>query len=104
MDFIARFAAAFVGLVPMQHGLASVYDEGRKITACGEWFNRAALTAAHRTLPCGSRIRVWRGDRSVVVRVNDRGPFVVGRIVDLTPAAAMALGFDGLADVSLERM
>jgi rare lipoprotein A len=61
------------------------------------------LTAAHRSLPFGTRVRVTntRSGRSVVVRINDRGPFVRGRVIDVTPAAAHALGFSGLARVSL---
>jgi peptidoglycan lytic transglycosylase len=63
-----------------------------------------ALTAAHRTLPFGTLVRVTNrsSGRSVVVRINDRGPFVRGRIIDLTPAAARALGFSGLANVSVD--
>ena len=64
----------------------------------------AAMTAAHRTLPFGTMVRVTDSHtgRSVVVRINDRGPFVRGRVIDLTPAAARALGFSGLADVTLD--
>ncbi len=63
-----------------------------------------ALTAAHRTLPFGTMVRVTNNHtgRSVVVRINDRGPFVRGRVIDLTPAGARALGFSGLADVTLD--
>jgi rare lipoprotein A len=63
----------------------------------------AALTAAHRTLPFGTRVTVTnrQNGRSTVVRVNDRGPFVEGRVIDLSPAAAQALDVDGLAPVSL---
>jgi rare lipoprotein A len=62
------------------------------------------LTAAHRTLPFGTRVRVTNRQtgRSIVVRINDRGPFVRGRIIDLTPAGAHALGFSGLAHVSVD--
>ena len=79
-----------------QTGRASWYGEpyhGR-ITANGERFDMHALTAAHPTLPFGTRLRVvnLRNDRSVEVRVNDRGPFVPGRIIDLSYAAARALG------------
>jgi rare lipoprotein A len=61
------------------------------------------MTAAHRSLPFGTMVRVThrRSGKSVVVRINDRGPFVRGRVIDLTPAAARALGFNGLAPVSL---
>lgn len=85
-----------------ERGIASIYSYGR--TANGERVNPGALTAAHRTLPFGTRVRVThaRSGRSVVVRINDRGPFVRGRVIDLTPAGARALGgFDGLAPVSL---
>jgi rare lipoprotein A len=59
------------------------------------------MTAAHRSLPFGTKVRVTnkRNGRSVVVRINDRGPFVRGRVIDVTPAAASALGFSGLAPV-----
>jgi rare lipoprotein A len=86
-----------------QTGIASVYayDGGR--TASGERASPSALTAAHRTLPFGTRVRVTndRTGASVVVRINDRGPFVAGRVIDLTPAAARALGFSGLAHVTV---
>ena len=73
-------------------------------TASGERVSPGALTAAHRTLPFGTLVRVTneRNGRSVVVRINDRGPFVRGRVIDLTPAGARALGFSGLASVSLD--
>jgi len=85
-----------------QSGIASVYSGER--TANGEYAHASGLTAAHRTLPFGTRVRVTneRTGRSVVVRINDRGPFVHGRIIDLTPAGARALGMDGLAHVTLE--
>jgi rare lipoprotein A len=85
-----------------QSGIASVYSYGR--TANGERVVASKLTAAHRSLPFGTRVRVTnrRNGRSVVVRINDRGPFVRGRVIDLTPAGARALGFSGLARVTLE--
>jgi rare lipoprotein A len=89
-----------------QSGVASVYStESGSRTASGARLNPGALTAAHRSYPFGSRIRVTnrRNGRSVVVTVNDRGPFVRGRIVDVTPAAARALGFSGLVQVTVER-
>ena len=63
------------------------------------------MTAAHRTLPFGSQVEVLnkRNGKRVTVRINDRGPFVRGRIIDVTPAAAQALGFSGLALVTLTR-
>ena len=84
-----------------QSGIASVYSGGR--TANGETARASGLTAAHRTLPFGTLVRVTnqRSGRSVVVRINDRGPFVSGRVIDLTPAGASALGFSGLAPVTL---
>ena len=84
-----------------QTGIASVYSGGR--TADGEHASASGLTAAHRSLPFGTMVRVTnnRSGRSVVVRINDRGPFVRGRIIDVTPAAAHALGFSGLAPVTV---
>lgn len=84
-----------------QSGIASVYSGGR--TANGEMAHPGRLTAAHRTLPFGTLVRVThrKNGRSVVVRINDRGPFIAGRVIDLTPAGASALGFSGLAPVSL---
>jgi rare lipoprotein A len=74
-------------------GLASYYgNESGSRTASGQRFNQNAMTAAHRTLPFGTRLRVTHGDRSVVVTVNDRGPFIRGRVLDLSTAAARAVG------------
>jgi rare lipoprotein A len=85
-----------------QSGIASVYNYGR--TANGERVVSSKLTAAHKSLPFGTRVRVTNrhNGRSVVVRINDRGPFIRGRVIDLTPAGARALGFSGLAQVTLE--
>jgi rare lipoprotein A len=87
------------------HGLASFYTEGT-LTANGERFNTHELTAAHRTLPFGTRLRVTdvATGRSVTVRVNDRGPFVRGRVVDVSHAAAETLGMvgGGIAKVKLD--
>jgi rare lipoprotein A len=82
-------------------GIASVYSGSR--TASGEPMTAGAMTAAHRTLPFGSMVTVVnnRNGRSVIVRINDRGPFVRGRVIDLSPAAAHVLGVNGLAPVSL---
>ena len=87
-----------------ESGIASVYAYSGGRTASGEPASPSGLTAAHRTLPFGTRVQVTNAanGRSVVVRINDRGPFVAGRIIDLTPAAAHALGFDGLAHVRLD--
>jgi rare lipoprotein A len=86
-------------------GLASVYDlSSGKETASGERLREDALTAAHRTLPFGTVVAVTNKEsgRSGLVRINDRGPFVRGRVIDLTPGAAPALGISGLAIVSIE--
>lgn len=80
----------------LRMGLASWYDAGFR-TASGEGFRADGFTAASRILPFNTRIRVtnlWNG-RSVIVRINDRGPYVRGRVVDLTPRAAAALGMKG---------
>lgn len=74
-------------------GLASWYGrESGRVTANGERFDGTSLTAAHKTLPFGTRIRVTYHGRSMVLRVNDRGPYVRGRILDLSRAAALQLG------------
>jgi len=77
------------------------YEAGSK-TASGQRLNANAMTAAHRSLPFGTRVRVTHRDRSVVVTINDRGPFVRGRVLDLTTGAARALGFRGLGKVTAE--
>lgn len=86
-------------------GLASYYWQGQK-TANGEQFDKTALTAAHRTLPFGTRVRVTNtvNGRTVIVRINDRGPFKPGRVIDVSDAAAEVLGFRarGLTDVRVE--
>ena len=86
-----------------QSGAASWYGSGHR-TANGEHFNPNGLTAAHRSLPFGTRVRVEnkRTGRSVVVRINDRGPFVRGRIIDLSRGSARALGMGGTTYVSLQ--
>jgi rare lipoprotein A len=86
-----------------QSGLASVYAYSGTRTSSGERVSPSSLTAAHRTLPFGTRVRVTndKNGRSVVVRINDRGPFVRNRIIDVTPAAAQALDFSGIAHVTL---
>jgi rare lipoprotein A len=87
------------------HGLASFYTEGTK-TANGERFDTHELTAAHRTLPFGTQLRVTNvaTGRSVTVRINDRGPFIPGRIVDVSHAATETLGMvsGGIAKVNLD--
>jgi len=77
-------------------GMASFYgNESGSKTASGQRFNQNAMTAAHRTLPFGTKLRVTRGDRSVIVTINDRGPFVRGRVLDLSTGAARAIGLTG---------
>jgi rare lipoprotein A len=102
----------FIGLSPAgaMDGIASVYGfkgdkHGGGRTASGERIDPHALTAAHRTFPLGTMVRVThkKNGRSVVVRINDRGPFVRGRVIDLSPRAAAALGFSGLAPVTISR-
>lgn len=88
-------------------GLASYYGQGSR-TASGEMFNARELTAAHPSLPFGTRVRVTNlaTGRSVTVRVNDRGPFLPGRVIDVSQAAAEQLGMvgRGVAKVKLDVM
>jgi rare lipoprotein A len=87
-----------------QSGIAAIYSYRGGKTASGETSHPGTLTAAHRSLPFGTMVRVTnkRNGRSVTVRINDRGPYTRGRVIDLTPAAAGRLGFSGLTPVSLE--
>lgn len=86
-------------------GIASYYWQRQRV-ASGGWFNPSAMTAAHKTLPFGTKVRVTNvnNGRSAVVTINDRGPFVAGRIIDLSKAAASAVGMigSGLARVRME--
>ena len=90
---------------PIQTGAASWYGPGfhGKKTANGERFNTHDLTAAHKTLPFGTQLRVTneRTGTSVVVRINDRGPYAQGRVIDLSKAAADAVGILGVGTVTL---
>ena len=91
--------------IAAQSGIASVYSTKHGLkTASGTRMLDHALTAAHRTLPFGTKVRVThrKSGKSVVVTITDRGPFVRGRIIDLTPAAARLLGISGLAPVMLQ--
>jgi rare lipoprotein A len=103
---VCLLGLSFVGVAKAQSGIASVYAYGGAKTASGERANPGGLTAAHRSLPFGTRVLVTNKNngKSVVVRINDRGPFVRGRVIDVTPAAARVLGFSGLASVSLSQM
>jgi rare lipoprotein A len=77
-------------------GMASFYgNESGSKTASGQRFNQNAMTAAHRSLPFGTKLRVTHGGRSVVVTINDRGPFIRGRVLDLSTGAARAVGLTG---------
>ena len=89
-----------------QVGLASWYGkqfQGR-LTASGEPFDMEKMTAAHRTLPFGTKVRVQSlvTEKTTEIRINDRGPFVGDRIIDLSHAAAQAIGMQGIANVRLE--
>jgi rare lipoprotein A len=105
-------AGAWIGIVlatapaNAEVGVASWYGPGfcGHRTASGERFNCGAMTAAHKHLPFGSRVRVVNlaTGRSIVVRINDRGPFVRSRCIDLSPAARRALGMGGTARVRID--
>ena len=99
---IALSVATLPGAASAQEGGASWYGSGRR-TANGERFNPYGMTAAHRSLPFGTRVEVTdkRTGRSVVVRINDRGPFVESRVIDLSRGSARALGMGGTTKVSL---
>ena len=107
--FVVSVLVAASALAPntsafAETGRASWYALTSK-TASGEMCDPTAMTAAHRTLPFGTRVKVenLKNGRSVVVRINDRGPFIRGRVIDVTKAAAARLGFvrKGVADVRL---
>lgn len=91
-----------------QRGLASWYGPGfhGRLTANGERYDMNELTAAHKTLPFGTQVLVRnpRTGKEVVVRINDRGPYVAGRVIDLSKAAAEAVGIDGVGAVELHEM
>lgn len=94
--------AVLVQPAAAQSGAASWYSSGSR-TANGERFNPNGMTAAHRSLPFGTRVLVKnvRNGRAVVVRINDRGPFVRGRIIDLARGPARALGIGGVTHVAV---
>ncbi len=112
---IVAYAAFWLAVLPAHAGepacgRASWYGPGfhGKTTASGETYNQNALTVAHKTLPFGVRLRVTsqKTGKSVIVRVNDRGPFIAGRFLDLSKAAAAKLGMlqAGVAAVCVERL
>jgi rare lipoprotein A len=88
-----------------QYGVASVYSrDGGNKTASGEELDPEALTGAHRTLPFGTKVKLTNAQngRSLLIVINDRGPFVKGRVIDVTPDVARVLAISGLAPVTLE--
>src|SRR5215813_15021923 len=101
LSLTAMISISSPSMASLETGIASVYS-GEK-TANGEYAHASALTAAHRSLPFGTKVKVTNLEtgRFVIVRINDRGPFVRGRIIDLTPAGAKAIGSSGLAKVAL---
>jgi rare lipoprotein A len=102
LTVMAGIMVAFSAQASAECGIASTYSSG-KLTANGERYNHMGISAAHKTLPFGTRVLVknQKTGRSIPVRINDRGPFVKGRIIDLSTGAKKALGMDGLANVCL---
>lgn len=108
-SLVTLLAGLVLFISPVQATIASWYDcvkpgecSKSKITASGEKFNPNALTAAHRTLPFGTKVRVTYKGKSVIVRINDRGPFIKGRTIDLSRAAARKIGCHGVCKVKIE--
>jgi rare lipoprotein A len=108
-SLVTLLAGLMLFIIPAEATIASWYDcatpgqcSKSKRTANGEKFNPNALTAAHRTLPFGTKVRVTYKGKSVIVRINDRGPFVKGRTIDLSRAAARAIGCPGICKVKIE--
>lgn len=97
---VSTSATAAESCIASHYGKGDGY--GGRRTASGERMNPNAMTAAHRSLPFGMRVRVTHAGRSVVVRINDRGPFVRGRCIDLSHAAARAIGMGGTGRVTVE--
>lgn len=107
--FLSQLLVVLLPVSAAEYGIASHYSvrsNGGRHTASGEKLCDHSMTAAHRRLPFGTRVRVTRPrtGKSVVVRINNRGPYVKGRIIDLSQAAAKALGMhkDGIAKVKVE--
>ena len=94
----------FCALLSAAHAETASYygSESGRHTASGERFDPNAMTAAHRTLPFGTLVRVTYQGRSVVVRINDRGPFIKGRDIDLSQGAARRIGLPGVGRVTIE--
>ena len=108
LDLVREREEIVVQPDPIQYGVASWYGPGfhGRLAASGEVYNMYEQTAAHKTLPLQSMVRVvsQRTGRSVVVRINDRGPYVDGRIIDMSLHSKQLLGMDDLAAVYLERI
>ena len=94
--YLGVLLSAIIDRAEAAEGKASYYWQPQKV-ACGGRFNPNAMTAAHRTYKCGTKVRVTnkRNGRSVIVTINDRGPFIKGRIIDVSLAAAKKLGMTG---------
>lgn len=107
-NFILLGLLSFSNMSFAQTGLASFYGVGDKFqgkrTACGNKFNTHVLVAAHRSFPCGTKVRVTNlnNNQSVVVTIRDRGPFRRGRVIDLSYAAKNSIRMGGLAPVKVE--
>jgi rare lipoprotein A len=101
LGFTAALAPAFAA---EKRPVAAIYSATGGMTASGETYSPAKLTAAHRTFPFGTMVRVTNlhNGRTVIVRINDRGPFTKGFIIDLTQAAAKELHFSGITPVTLD--
>lgn len=111
---LAIMAIAMLSFTPLfvfadtESGLASVYNNllHGHATACGGKYNKHALTAAHKTLPCGTQVKITNSQngKTVLLRVNDRGPFLANRIIDISKHAAEILGmrYAGILPVNLE--
>jgi rare lipoprotein A len=94
--FGGSFSGSWLNANASFSGMASYYgNESGSRTASGQRMNANAMTAAHRSLPFGTKLRVTHGGRSVVVTINDRGPFIRGRVLDLSTGAARVIGLTG---------
>ena len=106
---VTLLAGLFLFVSPAEATIASWYDcatpgqcSKSKRTANGEKIKTNSLTAAHRTLPFGTKVKVTYKGKSVIVRINDRGPFIKGRHIDLSRAAARKIGCHGVCKVKIQ--